>query len=594
MGTVSRVFDLLDYNKSNYNSQDILASKVAGNWKTHSIDNFIIYADEISRGLLKMGIQKDDKVAVMSPNRPEWNFCDFGIMQIGAAQVPMYPTLAAADIKFILKDAEVKIIFVSDEALYHKVESIKTQEQLDLAIYTFEKVKGLPHWTEVQLLGRENATLDLEPHKQAIQPDDLLTLIYTSGTTGTPKGVMLTHNNLISNVMYSSTLYPKGVKKALSFLPLSHIFERMVCYMYFYLGVSVYYAESMETIVDNLAEVKPHCFTTVPRLLEKVYDKIVSKGHALTGVKKNLFFWALALAHKFEQDGQNGFFYELQLKIARKIIFSKWRDALGGEILVIVSGGAALQERLARVFWGADIKVLEGYGLTETSPVIAVNGPLPGQTKFGTVGKVLPNLEVKIAEDGEILCKGPSVMKGYYKRPDATDEAITDGWFHTGDIGVLKDGFLAITDRKKEVFKTAGGKYIAPQVLENKLKESVYIEQVMVVGENRKFPSALVVPNFEKLKEWAQKNGIAETEAAKLIKIKEVCDKIWLEIEKLNEGFGNWEKIKKFALLPTEFTIDGGEMTPKLSLKRKVILTKNADLIEKIYAEGGDRNEHHV
>ncbi|MFC5283793.1 AMP-dependent synthetase/ligase [Pedobacter alpinus] len=594
MAAVNRVFDLLSYNKSNFNNQDILASKVAGKWEKHSIDDFIAYADDISRGLLKLGICKDDKVAVMSPNRPEWNFCDFGIMQIGAAQVPMYPTLAEGDIKFILKNAEVKIVFVSDEVLYRKVETIKNTEQLELAIYTFDKVAGLPHWTEVQLLGKENSSVDLEPHKDAITPDDLLTLIYTSGTTGTPKGVMLTHQNLISNVMYSSEMYPKGVRKALSFLPLSHIFERMVCYMYIYLGVSIYYAESMETIVDNLAEVKPHCFTTVPRLLEKVYDKIVGKGHALTGVKKSLFFWALALAHKYELDGKNGFFYELQLKIARKLIFSKWQAALGGEILVIISGGAALQERLARVFWGADIKVLEGYGLTETSPVIAVNGPKPGETMFGTVGKVLPNLEVKIAEDGEILCKGPSVMKGYYKRPDATDEAITDGWFHTGDIGVLKDGFLAITDRKKEVFKTAGGKYIAPQVLENKLKESVYIEQVMIVGENRKFPSALIVPNFEKLKEWAQKNGIAETEAAKLIKIKAVCDKIWLEIEKLNEGFGNWEKIKKFALLPTEFTIDGGEMTPKLSLKRKVILTKNADLIEKIYAEGGDRNEHHV
>lgn len=593
METINRVFDLLQFNKQKYNSQNVLAEKIKGSWKTYSIDDFIKYADDVSRGLLKLGIKKDDKVAIMSPNRPEWNFCDFGIMQIGAAQVPMYPTLAESDINFIIKDAEVKLIFVSDEALFKKIEKVKREFNLQLSIYTFEEVEGVAHWKEVQELGRQNSSIDLEPHKSAIKSDDLLTLIYTSGTTGTPKGVMLTHDNLLSNVIYSAPLYPKEVRRALSFLPLSHIFERMVVYMYFYLGISVYYAESMDTIVDNLLEVKPHCFTTVPRLLEKVYDKIVAKGHALTGVKKTLFFWALNLGHKYELDGKNGLFYELQLKIARKLIFSKWKAALGGEIVAIVSGGAALQERLARVFWGAGLKVLEGYGLTETSPVIAVNGPFPGQTRFGTVGKVLENVEVKIAEDGEILTKGPNLMKGYYKRPDATAEAITDGWFHTGDIGELKDGFLTITDRKKEVFKTAGGKYISPQVLENKLKESVYIEQVMVVGENRKFPAALIVPNFEKLFEWASKHGISEAKPAELIKNEKVFDKIWLEIERLNEHFGHWEKIKKFALLPDEFTIDGGEMTPKLSLKRKVILTKNAELIDRIYAEGA-KQEHHV
>ncbi|WP_017258483.1 AMP-dependent synthetase/ligase [Pedobacter arcticus] len=593
MEAISRIFDLLKLNKEKYNSQDILATKVKGSWEKYSIDDLINFANDVSRGLLKLGIKKDDKVAIMSPNRPEWNFCDFGIMQIGAAQVPMYPTLAENDINFILQDAAVKLIFVSDEILFKKIDKIKQELNLELTIYTFDKVDGTSYWKEVQELGKQNSSIDLEPHKAAIKADDLLTLIYTSGTTGTPKGVMLTHENLMSNVLFSAPMYPKEIRRALSFLPLSHIFERMVVYMYCYLGISVYYAESMETIVDNLAEVKPHCFTTVPRLLEKVYDKIVAKGHALTGVKKSLFFWALALGHKYELDGKNGFFYELQLKIARKLIFSKWQAALGGEIIAIVSGGAALQERLARVFWGAGIKVLEGYGLTETSPVIAVNGPFPGQTRFGTVGKVLENVEVKIAEDGEILTKGPNLMKGYYKRQDATDEAITDGWFHTGDIGNLKDGFLAITDRKKEVFKTAGGKYVSPQVLENKLKESVYIEQVMVVGENRKFPSALIVPNFEKLLEWASRNGVSETKPAELIKNEKVLDKIWLEIEKLNANFGNWEKIKKFAVLPNEFTIDGGEMTPKLSLKRKVILSKNADLIEKIYAEGG-KEDHHV
>lgn len=585
MDTINRVFDLLAYNQNRYNSEDALAAKVDGKWVKHSSTNFIQTVDEVSRGLLKLGIKKNDKVAVMSPNRPEWNFTDFGIMQIGATQVPMYPTLSENDIKFILNDAEVKIVFVSDQFLYNKINKVKVESGLNLSIYTFDKVADLPNWVEVQNLGKQNANIDLAPHSDSISPDDLLTLIYTSGTTGTPKGVMLTHENLISNVKYSSRLYPSEVKRALSFLPLSHIFERMVSYMYIYLGISIYYAESLETLMPNLAEVKPHCFTTVPRLLEKIYDRIVTKGHSLTGVKKSLFFWALALAHKYEMDGKNGFFYEMQLKIARKLILSKWKEALGGEVSVIVSGGAALQERLARVFWGANIKILEGYGLTETSPVIAVNGPFDGQCKFGTVGEVLENVEVKIAPDGEILCKGPNVMKGYYKRQDATDEAIIDGWFHTGDIGEYKDGFLKITDRKKEVFKTAGGKYVAPQVLENKFKESIYIEQVMVVGENRRFPSALVVPNFENVKDWCGRNEVEYTNAEEAIKNPKVFDKIWLELNKLNEDFGNWEKVKKIALLPKEFTIDGGELTPKMSLKRKIILNKHADMIEHLYKE---------
>lgn len=585
MKNITRVFDLLQYNKEHFNSEDALAAKIGGIWEKYSASAFINIVDEVSRGLLQKGIKKGDKVAIMSENRPEWNFCDFGIMQIGATQVPMYPTLAENDIRFIIQDAEVKVVFVSSLELYNKINSVKEALNLETSIYTFDKHDTLPHWSAITELGKQNTAVDLNVYRDAIQPDDLLTLIYTSGTTGTPKGVMLTHQNLISNVLASSNLYPAGVKRALSFLPLSHIFERMVVYMYIYLGVSVYYAESLETIVANLAEVKPHCFTTVPRLLEKVYDRIVGKGQELTGIKKSLFFWALGLAHKYELDGANGFLYELKLKIARKLIFSKWRDALGGEIIIIVSGGAALQERLARVFWGADIKVLEGYGLTETSPVIAVNGPEKGQVKFGTVGKALENVEVKIAEDGEILCKGPSVMKGYYKRPDATDETIIDGWFHTGDIGTYKDGFLAITDRKKEVFKTAGGKYVAPQVLENKFKESVYIEQIIVIGENRRFPSALVVPNFEKLKDWAAKNNINKTSNEELIEEAKVKDKIWEEVNVLNDNFGNWEKVKKISLLPYEFTIDRGELTPKLSLKRKVILSNYDEIIENMYKD---------
>ncbi|ADY53095.1 AMP-dependent synthetase and ligase [Pseudopedobacter saltans DSM 12145] len=590
MQGISRVFDLLSYNKANYSYNDVLAYKKDSKWVKYSCEDFIKISDQVSKGLIRLGIKKDDKVAIMAENMPEWNFCDFGIMQIGAAQVPMYPTLAENDIKFIFKDADIKVVFVSSEPLYQKLKRIAEENGQDIKIYTFEKIDGAPHWTEIIETHDDESFIDLDEYRSKITGDDLLTLIYTSGTTGTPKGVMLTHKNLLSNIEASAKLYPEGVTRALSFLPLSHIFERMVVYMYFYLGISVYYAESLDTIVQNLSEVKPHCFTSVPRLLEKVYDKIVAKGHELTGIKKSLFFWALNLGLKYELDGANGAWYELQLKLARKLIFKKWKDALGGEIMLIVSGGAALQERLARVFWGAGIKVLEGYGLTETSPVISVNGPRKGETKFGTVGKPLFNVEVKIAEDGEILCKGPSLMKGYYKRDDATQEAVTEGgWFHTGDIGNLKDGFLTITDRKKEVFKTAGGKYVAPQVLETKFKESTFIEQVMVLGENRRFPSALIVPNFEKVIEWAKRNQIAETDHQKLAKNQKVIDKIWSEVDRLNADFGKWEKVKKIALLPHEFTIDGGELTPKLSLRRKVILKNNEAAIEEIYKD----EEHH-
>lgn len=590
MQGISRVFDLLTYNKANFNYDDVLACKKEANWIKYSCEDFIRISDQVSKGLINLGIKKDDKVAIMAENCPEWNFCDFGIMQIGATQVPMYPTLAEHDIKFILKDAEIKVVFVSTEPIYQKVKRIATENGQDIKIYSYEKLANVPHWTEVVDASSSQSEINLEDYRKNIKEDDLLTLIYTSGTTGTPKGVMLTHKNLLSNIEASARLYPKGVSRALSFLPLSHIFERMVVYMYFYLGISVYYAESLDTIVQNLSEVKPHCFTTVPRLLEKVYDKIVAKGQALTGFKKKLFFWALNLGLKYEFNGANGIWYELQLRIARALIFKKWKEALGGEIMLIISGGAALQERLARVFWGADIKVLEGYGLTETSPVISVNGPRKGEARFGTVGKPLFNVEVKIAEDGEILCKGPSLMKGYYKKEDETREVITtDGWLHTGDIGNLTDGFLTITDRKKEVFKTAGGKYVAPQVLEIKFKESPYIEQAVVIGENRRFPAALIVPNYEKVIEWAKRNQINETNHEKLVKNPQIIAKIWAEVDRLNEDFGKWEKVKKIALLPHEFTIEGGELTPKLSFIRKVILKKNEAIIEDLYKD----EEHH-
>lgn len=585
MAEITRVFDLLQYSLENHPQEDMVAAKQNGTWNKYSTEKFVAQVNSVSLGLIASGIKKDDKVAIMSPNRPEWNICDFGIMQIGATQVPMYPTLSENDIKFILRDADVKIVFVSELALYEKLNNVRKTDGLDFKIFSFDSIEGVPHLQELIEIGERAEPVDLQIYRDRILPEDLLTLIYTSGTTGTPKGVMLTHSNLVSNVISSSVLYPQGFKKALSFLPLSHIFERMVLYMYFYLGVSVYYAQSMETIAADLVEVKPHGFTTVPRLLEKIYDKIVAKGSELSGVKKALFFWALDLGLRYEMNGANGVWYELQLKLANKLIFNKWRDALGGNILALISGGAALQSRLARVFWAARMPVLEGYGLTETSPVIAVNGLDFGAAKFTTVGKAIKDVQIKIADDGEILCKGPNVMQGYYNRPDLSDEVLdNDGFFHTGDIGELLEGqYLRITDRKKEIFKTAGGKYIAPQVLENKFKESPYIEQMIVIGENERFPAALILPNFAAISAWCSRSNIAFTNNADMISNQRIIDKIQSVVDNFNKDFGNWEQIKKFELLTDDWTIDGGELTPKLSLRRKVILQKYKDQVEKIY-----------
>lgn len=587
MAEITRIFDLLQLSQEKFQKEDIVAAKQNGEWNKYSTEKFIDLVESLSRGLIASGIKKDDKIAIMSANRPEWNICDFGIMQIGATQVPMYPTLAENDIKFIIRDAQVKLIFVSDQALYDKVNRVRALDQSGFKVYSFDHIEGVPHWHDLVELGKSNNSIDLQPYRDEITPDDLLTLIYTSGTTGTPKGVMLSHNNLVSNVIASSVLYPKDFKKALSFLPLSHIFERMVIYMYFYLGISVYYAESMDTIAANLLEVQPNGFTTVPRLLEKVYNRIVAKGAELKGIKKQLFFWALNLGLNYEMNGKNGLWYELQLKLANKLIFNKWRDALGGNIKAIVSGGAALQPRLARIFWAAGMPVLEGYGLTETSPVIAVNGLGKGDCKFTTVGKAIEHVEIKIAADGEILCKGPNVMKGYYNRPDLSNEVIdSEGFFHTGDIGELVEGkYLRITDRKKEIFKTAGGKYVAPQVLENKLKESPYIEQVIVVGENERFPAALILPSFTALAVWCSKMDIPYSDNEKMIKDTRIIDKIRSEVDHYNQEFGHWEQIKKIELLSREWSIDGGELTPKLSLRRKEILEKYKAQVEKIYKD---------
>jgi long-chain acyl-CoA synthetase len=586
--TITRIFDLLEeYQKQP--KQDALACKVNGKWMTHSTADFIENTYHLAYGLLNLGIRPEEKIGIIANNRPEWNFADYASQLCGAVSVPIYPTISETDLEFIIKDAGIRLFFVSSAALYEKVFSVCSKVKPDVMIYTFDEIPAAKHWFELRDNGKQSQQKQqIAEITAGIGGDDLVTILYTSGTTGVPKGVMLSHENLLSNSFASENLAPFTREwRALSFLPLNHVYERMLNTLYIYKGVSIYYAESLDTIGDNLKEVKPQMFATVPRLLEKVYDKIVAKGQELTGIKKTLFFWALNLGHKYELDGANGGWYEWQLGLARKLIFSKWMDALGGNIVAIASGGAALQPRLARVFNAAGIKVLEGYGLTETSPVIAVNNFEPNSIRFGTVGTVLKNTEVKIADDGEILVKGPGVMLGYYKRPDLTAEVIDkEGWLHTGDIGeFVENRFLKITDRKKEIFKTSGGKYIAPLVLENKLKESPFVEQVMVIGENKKFPSALIVPAFAYIREWGKRHELnlnSNTEIASHPKVKEA---ILHDIEKTNESLAQYEKIKNPAILDKEWTIDGGQMTPKLSLKRKFILKENEVLIEKIYQQ---------
>jgi long-chain acyl-CoA synthetase len=585
---IKRVFDLLKHYQQNNPRPDALVTKVNGQWKNYSTNDFVDYVDHLSYGLANIGINKDDKIAIISNNRPEWNFADYASQQCGAISVPVYPTISLHDLIFILNDAQVKLVFVSSADLYQKVAEAAKQAPSVKFIYSFNQIEGVAHWTELYENGKKSPAKEkIETIKSQIDGNDLLTILYTSGTTGTPKGVMLSHNNLLSNSFASQYLCPFQKEwKALSFLPLNHVYERMLNTLYIYLGLGIYYAESLETIGDNLKEVKPQVFATVPRLLEKVYDKIVAKGHEQTGIKKTLFFWALDLGLKYELNGANGWWYEMQLAIANKLVFSKWREALGGNVTAAVSGGAALQPRLARVFNAAKIVVLEGYGLTETSPVVAVNSFKPNGIMFGTVGEVIDGVTVKIAEDGEILVKGPNVMLGYYNRPDATAEVIdTEGWFHTGDIGKFIDNrYLKITDRKKEIFKTSGGKYIAPIMIENKLKESPYIEQALVVGENQKFAAALIVPAFAAIKDYCSKQQIAYNTHDDLINNKAINDLINAAVEEANQTLAPYETIKKVILMNREWTIENGEMTPKLSLKRKVIIEANKTQIDKMFS----------
>lgn len=580
----TRLFDLIPYQISKFPKKDALSSKIGGVWVKHTSEEVLNMGKAVSKGLLKFGIQKNDKIAIISTNRPEWNFLDYGIQQIGAISVPIYPTITVEDFRFIFNDADVKLIFTGNQEIYHKaVTASKTCSSVK-GIYSFDKITEAEHWTKF-LIDSTDENL-LNEIKASIVPDDVVTLIYTSGTTGNPKGVMLSHNNILSNVKACAPLMPVNeFHCALSFLPLSHVYERMLNYLYAYCGVSVYYAESIDTISENLKEVKPHIFVTVPRLLEKVYDKIYLKGSELKGIKRKLFFWALELGLKYEINTDQGFWYNLQLDIANKLVFKKWREALGGNIRAVVSGGAALQPRLAKVFWAAKIKVIEGYGLTETSPVICVNRVDQKENRIGTVGPLVGGVEVKLAPDGEILTRGPHIMKGYFNREDLTKEVIdSDGWFKTGDIGEFVEGkFLKITDRKKEMFKTSGGKYVAPQVLENKFKESRIVEQIMVIGEGQKFPAAFIVPSFTGLKTWCEIKGIAYTSDEKMIHEKVVLDKFQKEIDLINQNFAQYERIKKFALLSRLWTVDSGEMTPTLKPKRKIIMKNYESLVQKIY-----------
>lgn len=583
---VTRLFDLPYYQLEKFPQEDALCDKVNGQWVKTSTKEYIDKANAISRGLLKKGIQPGDKVALISNNRSEWNICDIGIQQIGAISVPVYPTISPDDYRYIFNDAGVRLCIVSDEELYQKVDSIIDQVETLNEIFTFNKVANAQSWEALLLDADAELDAEIEKRKAAINYEDLVTLIYTSGTTGNPKGVMLSHKNLLSNVKACEPRLPvDSSAKSLSFLPICHVYERMLLYLYQYTGVSVYFAESMDTIGDNLKEVKPQVFTAVPRLLEKVYDKIIAKGEALSGIKRKLFFWAVELGEQYDVKNRSAL-YDFKLKIARKLIFSKWQEALGGNTLAVASGSAALQPRLARVYLAAGIPVMEGYGLTETSPVISVNCEKGNRVRIGTTGTVLDNVEVKIAEDGEILVKGPNVMMGYYNMPEKTAEVIDkDGWFHTGDIGELEEGsYLKITDRKKEIFKTSGGKYIAPQVMENKFKESRFIEQIMVIGENQKMPAALVVPAYEFIQEWAKHKGYELGDSPAAIATNEtVRARIEKEINKFNQGFGKWEQIKRFELVDHAWTPETGELTPTLKPKRRVLLEKHKDLYDKIY-----------
>ena len=586
--TPTRLFEFIEYQNEHAPLEKSFTTKYNGKWESLSTENFISQSRAISRALVGLGIKAGDKIAMISSNnRSEWSVIDVGLLTLGAVNIPIYPTISSKDYEYILNHSESIYCFVSDQEVYNKVKSIQKNVKSLKKVYSFDKIKVCPHWSELLDEGSKMDNDDtVTKMKNQVKSEDLATIIYTSGTTGVPKGVMLSHNNVVSNVVSASKRLPLtiGQASALSFLPVCHIFERVILYIYMFNSVSVYFAESIETIADNLKEIKPNVMTAVPRLLEKVYDKIYARGGELTGIKKSLFYWAVDLGLQYNPYGQNGAWYEFKLKIAKKLILSKWQEALGGNLELICSGSAPLQSRLARVFTAAGMTLVEGYGLTETSPVISVCDMRENKFKIGTVGKVIDGVEVKIAEDGEILCKGPNVMMGYYKEEKMTKEVMSGDYFHTGDIGEIdSEGFLKITDRKKEMFKTSGGKYIAPAVIENQMKQSLFIEQIMVVGSGRRMPTAVIQPNVDHVIEWLKEKGIECNSLSKAIQETILKDEILKEVENHNQNFGSWEQIKKIELTPDVWSIDDGHLTPTMKLKRKVVTEKYKDLIEKMY-----------
>lgn len=585
---VLRIFDLLPYYEQKYRpKEDVIASKESGEWVKFSIRQYREMADDISCGFIALGIEPGDKIAQISTNRVEWNIVDMAILQTGAIHVPIYPTISESDYNYILNHAEVKYVFVSGMELLRKIQHILPEVPSIKGVYTYKDHYELKHLSELVELGRANRdTGALEMRKEAVKPDDVATIIYTSGTTGNPKGVMLSHSNIISNFKACAHIPPYGEEaRALSYLPLCHVYERMMNYLYQYDGISVYYAENIGTITENMKEVHPQILTTVPRLLEKIYDRLVSTGHKLKGFRSWIYWWAFHLALRYELKGANGWFYELKRKIYDRLVYSKWREALGSEINIIVSGGAALQPRLGRLFTCAGINILEGYGLTETSPVIAVSDFSENGIRFGTVGPVLSNSQVRIEEDGEICVRGPGVMKGYYREPELTREAIdSEGWFHTGDLGHIEpEGQLKITGRKKEMFKTSFGKYVSPQPIEDKLKESLFIDQVMVVGEHQKFAGALIVPDFDFLREWCREKEIGYTNPSEMVANQRIRKRFQSEIKKYNKFFGETERIKSWELLDHGWTLESGEITPTLKLKRNFLHSKYREEIERLF-----------
>jgi long-chain acyl-CoA synthetase len=588
----TRLFDIPHYQLEHIPMKLMMTSKVGGEWKSYSTKEFIEAVDQTSRALLELGVKHGDKVALISHNnRCEWNIMDHALLQIGAVDVPIYPTMTEADYEYIFNHSESIYCFVSNDELYDKVSAVLDKCEHMKKVFTFEHYEGKNHWSEVLELGADQTRqAEVEKARDAVKPEDLATIIYTSGTTGLPKGVMLSHKNVVSNVIAATPRIPglvKGEAKTLSFLPVCHSFERFIQYLYMYNGASIYFAESIETIKADLNYCQPTIFTAVPRLLEKFFDGIVANGTSAGGLKTKIFEWAVSLALQWEPEHANGGFYHWKLGIADKLVFSKIRAALGmTEIKAVASGSAALQPRLARFFNGIGVPILEGYGLTETSPVISVNTTAqPGMLRIGAVGKVIDGVEVKIAEDGEILAKGPNIMMGYYKQPELTAEVMTGDWFHTGDIGVIEDGFIRITDRKKEMFKTSGGKYVAPQLIENELKASHLIEQSMVIGSGRKFPSAICILNEPGVKEWCSRHDIKFTTIEEMAQNQQVRDRVWKDVERANAGFGKWEQVKKIIIDTDEFTVNNGCLTPTFKVKRKPILAKYEEQIEALYAE---------